>query len=136
MMGLADRPGTAVLPKCSKPHDQRRIEYCPQPFGLFIEQCRPARIIFDDLDLIHILGSLSPNVQAQPRNQKALRGISNCCFARSGMTTPLATAYPISRNTASTALRSSAVSAACGATGSPTSYPWIARPALMQAARL
>jgi hypothetical protein len=29
--------------------------------------------------------------------------------------------YPISRSTASTALRSSAVSAACGAMGSPTS---------------
>src|ERR1700676_421893 len=45
-------------------------------------------------------------------------------------------AHPISRSTASPALRSSAVSAACGRTGSPTSYPWIASPALRQAARL
>src|SRR5450631_180747 len=40
-------------------HDQRRIEYRPQPFGLFVEQYRPARIIIDDLDLIHILGSVT-----------------------------------------------------------------------------
>lgn len=58
MMGLADKSGTAVLPKCSSPNIKRRIEYCPQPFGLFVEQYRPARIIIDDLDLTHILGSM------------------------------------------------------------------------------
>ncbi len=55
MMGLADRPGTAVLPKCSSPTIKDGSSTAPQPFGLFLEQYRPARIIFDDLDLIHML---------------------------------------------------------------------------------
>jgi hypothetical protein len=42
-----------------KSHDQGRIEVCPQPFGLFVEQVRPARIIINDLDVIHFPGSMT-----------------------------------------------------------------------------
>src|SRR5665647_171608 len=42
-----------------KSHDQGRVECCAQPFGLFVEQGRPARIVVDDLNLIHLLGSMT-----------------------------------------------------------------------------
>ncbi len=45
-----------IIPECQPlPH---RIECCAQPFGLFVEQCRPARIVVDDLDLIHLLDAM------------------------------------------------------------------------------
>ena len=64
---------------------------------------------------------------AQARNPYSLQGlwIPGSRYARPGMTNvmfvmQLASGQPMSRNTASTTLRSSDVSAACGAMGSPT----------------
>src|SRR5258708_5227266 len=63
-------------------HDQGRIEYRPQPLGFFVERCRPARIIIDDLDPIHFLGSITPSAWAASSGKRCscpgnVRGVLN-----------------------------------------------------------
>jgi hypothetical protein len=46
-----------------EPYDQRWIKDRPQALGLFVEQERPSWIVIEDLDFIHVVGSMTQSVK-------------------------------------------------------------------------
>jgi hypothetical protein len=52
-------------------YDQRWIKDRPQAPGLFVEQERPPGIVIDDLDFIHVVGSMTQSVKTSSSDKRS-----------------------------------------------------------------